>query len=252
MQIDWFTFVVQIINFIILLVLLRLFLYKPVIRVMDERERLISQRLHAAEEARQTAENEANAVREEKQRLQREREALQAQARQEVEKERKAALERVRREAEEMRLRWQRTVAQEKENFLRDLRRRTSALVFTVVRQTLAEMADAELEDRMVRRFIEHLRQLDDDERHAMIAELQRAHNAVVTSAFPLPDDAQQRLNQTIAETLLPEVNVTFMTDPELVAGIELRAHGRVLQWSLGSYLAEVEQTVAEMLENAR
>ena len=48
MQIDWFTVVAQIVNFLILVWLLKKFLYGPIIRAMDDRERRIASRLEEA------------------------------------------------------------------------------------------------------------------------------------------------------------------------------------------------------------
>ena len=50
MQIDYFTIIAQIINFLILVFLLRHFLYRPVITAMDEREQKMVSRLKDAEQ----------------------------------------------------------------------------------------------------------------------------------------------------------------------------------------------------------
>lgn len=61
MQIDYFTFAAQIINFLVLVFLLRHFLYRPVIRSMKEREQKISDQLKDAEEKRIQADQLAEA-----------------------------------------------------------------------------------------------------------------------------------------------------------------------------------------------
>ena len=50
MLFDPFTMIAQLINFVVLVVALRHFLYKPVIDAMDERENKIAQRLTDADE----------------------------------------------------------------------------------------------------------------------------------------------------------------------------------------------------------
>ncbi|MEZ4640979.1 MAG: hypothetical protein R2856_39490 [Caldilineaceae bacterium] len=66
MLIDWFTVIAQIINFVVLLLLLRRFLYGPIIRAMDEREHHIAEELAAAECKQQQAEQEARHYRQER------------------------------------------------------------------------------------------------------------------------------------------------------------------------------------------
>ena len=52
MTFDWFTFIAQLINFALLLVLLRVFLYRPVLDVMEQREKQLTDLWQAAEAAR--------------------------------------------------------------------------------------------------------------------------------------------------------------------------------------------------------
>jgi len=48
MEINWFTVIAQIVNFLILVWLLKRFLYKPVLKAIAEREQKIASRLDAA------------------------------------------------------------------------------------------------------------------------------------------------------------------------------------------------------------
>ncbi len=53
MKIDWFTLIAQVINFLILVWLLRRFLYKPILKAVDEREKKIASQLKDAETIKQ-------------------------------------------------------------------------------------------------------------------------------------------------------------------------------------------------------
>ncbi len=55
---DWFTVVAQIINFLILVALLKRFLYGPIIRAMDRREAEIASRMDAASDKTADAEKQ--------------------------------------------------------------------------------------------------------------------------------------------------------------------------------------------------
>jgi F-type H+-transporting ATPase subunit b len=61
--IDWFTVAAQIVNFLILMALLKYFLYDRVVKAMDEREEKIHSRLQQAESLRQEAEREREVYR---------------------------------------------------------------------------------------------------------------------------------------------------------------------------------------------
>jgi len=59
MNIDWLTVAAQVVNFLILVYLLKRFLYKPVIAAMDRREARIRDRLEKAREREQEAQSRA-------------------------------------------------------------------------------------------------------------------------------------------------------------------------------------------------
>ena len=80
MEIEWFTFAAQIINFVILVALLKRFLYGPVLRMMDQREQRIAERMNDAERTRREADEEAEQLRRQQQQLEHQRETLLVQA----------------------------------------------------------------------------------------------------------------------------------------------------------------------------
>jgi len=83
-NIDLFTLVAQIVNFLILLVALKLLLYGRIVRVMDEREERIAARLNEAEQREQQAEGEKASYQEKRREVEQEREAILAEARDEA------------------------------------------------------------------------------------------------------------------------------------------------------------------------
>ena len=70
MIIDWYTIMFQIVNFLILVFLLRYFLYGPIIRAMDEREQTIMQREEKAAAQKLEAENETRSYHQKSEKLQ--------------------------------------------------------------------------------------------------------------------------------------------------------------------------------------
>ena len=96
MLINWFTVLAQIVNFLILVVLLKFFLYDRIIKAMDEREAKIRARLNEAKAKAKEAEQEADAFRSRNKELENKREAMLAQAKEEAEAHRKALTEQAR------------------------------------------------------------------------------------------------------------------------------------------------------------
>ena len=58
MLIDWFTVIAQVINFLVLVVLLKRFLYKPILDAIDQREKRIASALAEADAQKVEAKKE--------------------------------------------------------------------------------------------------------------------------------------------------------------------------------------------------
>jgi F-type H+-transporting ATPase subunit b len=251
-QIDWFTVFAQIVNFLILVLLLRRFLYRPILNAMAEREQKIADRLEQAKKERATAVAEIETYRQKNADFEQEREAMIRQAQTEVADRRQAWLREARDEVSETRTRWQKALAEEKEAFLQNARQQAGLQTYQVIRQALADLADAELEAQLVSVFLARLAALPAEDAEAIRAALE-GETAVLTlnSGFDLDDNQRKALSQGIATQFSNGHTLRFQTTPDLICGLELVAPGHKVAWSLASYLDELEEALLDTLANA-
>lgn len=255
MLIDWFTVIAQIINFLILVVLLKRFLYRPVMQAMDERTKAIADRQAEAERKQQEAEQEAAAYRTRTRDLESQRETMLAGIQQDVDVYRKDHIDRARDEIEAIRARWHETLLHEQHAFLQDLRQQSVRQIYAIARRVLKDLAEEELEHRIAETFITHLRGLSEKERQEISMLLQRPDQTVVIrSAFEPAPDMRQRIIQSIRELdaagrSAQERNVAFSTAPDLVCGIELKIGGYKIAWHVDDYLETLESQISKTLE---
>lgn len=241
MLIGWFTVIAQIVNFVVLVLLLKRFLYGPIIRAVDERQASIARQLDAAEQKRKEASLEAETYRQKNRELELGRDDLLREARAEVETWRKEMMHKAHREVEEAKAHWYRALEQEQEAFLRDLHQHTCHQACVIARQALTEIADTGLERHVIRVFVERLSTLPRDELAAMTDHQEPGQELVVTSAFELPEEARRQVQAAVQEHLDYDSGLRFETSPDLICGIELRTHGHRLAWSLADYLDALE-----------
>ncbi|MFH1484512.1 MAG: F0F1 ATP synthase subunit B [Chloroflexota bacterium] len=252
MQIDWFTLIAQIVNFMILVYLLKRFLYGPIIRAMDKRQEEINSRLSEAERERERAKQEAAHYQQQRQELEATREHMLADARRDVEAQRKELLNEARIEVENTQRRWQEAIQRDRESFLRELRQAATEQLMEIVRLALRDMADAGMEERMVDVFTRRLRELDAGDKET-IAEAIREHGGEVEirSAFELPRDIRDNLTSIAGKHFADggKLHAHFETSPELVSGIELQVGGYRIGWSIESYLEALEERLVQALD---
>ena len=250
MQIDWFTLVAQIINFLVLVGLLKHFLYDRILGVADDREAQIANRFEEAEEAKQAAHEEAESYREKRRDLENEREQLITEAREEAAARRQELLKEARHEVEETQAQWYGAVQRDKDLFLQDLRKRAGQQIYEVARRALADLADAELEQHIVEAFIQRIVELDDDEREVIAKSIGEAgKNVVIRTAFEMPKETRQTLVGSIQDQWGDGVEGQFETSPDLIAGIELQADGYQIAWGLQDYLTGLEENMSQAFE---
>ncbi len=249
-MIDWFTVVAQIVNFLILIALLKYFLYGRIIKAMEQREKAIKAQWDEARQQRDDAENELNAAREMNRQLDEHREQLLGEVRDEVEQHRRQLTAKVRGEVDELRERWSDSIEEETESFLRDLRRRASEEVCAIARRALADLAGANLEGQIVEHFLQRVQRLGDSERQAVISSLREGDRvAVVQTTTELTDDLQHAITTTLKQQFIDGLEVHFEQTDDLLCGIALQTNAHKLAWDLRDYLISLEQEIQQTLE---
>ncbi|WP_287604067.1 hypothetical protein [Thiothrix sp.] len=252
MLIDWFTVAAQVVNFLILMWLLKRFLYQPVLDAIDAREERLTQQMQAAQDAQSAAAAERNEYERRNAELAQQQAGLLAQATADAEATRLRLLEAARNETANLRNQWQEALLKEQQSLTQGIANRTRQEVFAITRKTLADLADTGLEARMVAVFIDRLQTLGMAEKVQMCTPAgQKACQIVIRSAFLLPPSEQKALAQTVRGLLPIQPSIRFELEPELLSGIELISNGHKLEWSIAEYLAALEASIGELIRTA-
>ena len=249
MPIDWFTVVAQAINFLILVWLLKRFLYKPILHAIDEREKGIAAQLAQAEAKKAEAQKERDDFQHKNEAFDQERAALLKKATDEANGERQRLLDEARKDADSLRAKRQDALRNEQRNLSQEIIRWTQKEVFAITRKTLADLATTSLEERMGDVFVQRLRALTGAAKEQLAAALKTSTQpARVRSAFDLPPEQHAAIQKALNETFSADIHIQFETVPELVSGIELSTNGQKVAWSIADYLATLEKSAGELL----
>lgn len=248
MLIDPFTTLAQIVNFLILVALLKHFLYGPITRAMAQREQTIANRLEQAALEETSAQQEAERLRHMQQDFAAHRNERLAQMRSQLQEQRLTLLKQAQDEVGDAKALWYQALEQEKAGVLRTFRQQAAYQLAQTVRQVLTDLADAGLEQQVLATFLKRLGQLPESEQQILNTALIQADGVpiVIRSSFPLKEVTQAAVTAGVqAAAAGPMPTLQFETDPALGCGIELRAPGYKLNWNLAAYLDNLEQTLA-------
>jgi F-type H+-transporting ATPase subunit b len=247
--IDWFTVGAQALNFLVLVWLLKRFLYKPILDAIDAREKRIAKELADAAAKQAEAEKQRDDFEHKNEEFDQQRAALMSKTAEEAKAERQRLLGEARKAADALTAKRMEALRSDAQSLNHEIRRRAQREVFAIARKALADLATTSLEERLGEVFTRRLRELDEKAKKQLADALETASGpACVRSAFELPTEQRAVLQNALNETFSAEVQLRFETAPELVSGIELTTNGQRLAWSIADYLESLEKVVAEAL----
>lgn len=232
---------VQIFNFAIIFVILRAWVYKPILGLLERRRTAIAQGLEdarIASEARQNAEQEAEKViseaqskasqiiREASERAEAQGRDLLVEAEAEAAKKREEALA---------------DVEQERDRILSELRSQVGALAMAAAQKLVGASLDEQRQRTLIDEFFSGVKSGE-------VIILERAEisgaSAEVTSALPLTEKEKESVKQDVLSKVGDQATVTFRVDPGILGGLIIRVGDKVLDGSVSGQLESMRQSL--------
>jgi F-type H+-transporting ATPase subunit b len=233
--------IVQILNFAILFVVLRAWVYKPIVGMLEKRRQAIEQGL---EDAKVAAEARANA--------EKAAEDLLAEARKEASRLVRAATERAEQAAAEVKAQAEHeaeearkaTLAEGeklKEQALGELRGQVAALAIAAAQKIIGEALDDRRQRALIQEFFSGV-----TKGKVVVLEGQalKGESAEVTSALPLTPEEQAIVKKEIVDKLGAEIEPSYRIDPSILGGLVVRVGDRVIDGSVAARLTSLGQNL--------
>ena len=236
MELSWSTFVLEIINFLILVWILKHFFYKPVLDVIAKRRSEIDDSLNSAETLHADAEKLRKQYEGRLADWDHERQQARIALNQELDAERAKKIEQLQTELEQMREKTRVVEARHQAVARRKIEETALKQAARFASRLLAQASGAETEANLVDMVITELSRLPSER----ITDLRNSYGkapdtALVVSAHRLPDGLRQRLEQELKTVISPELNVQFEQNSALLAGVRIS----VGAWVLGANLRD-------------
>jgi F-type H+-transporting ATPase subunit b len=249
MLIDWFTVAAQAVNFLVLVWLLKRFLYQPVLDAINTREQRIALQLADSASKEAAASKERDDFSRKNTEFDAQRAALLAKASAEAKTELQRLLEQAHKEADALHARLEEALRTDRARLGDEISRGTRDEVFAIARKALTDLATLSLDDVMARAFIQRLAGLNPADKTLLAAAVESAgRTAIVRSAFELPAAQRTGIEQALAGICRAAPRISYETEPGLISGVELSAGGRKFAWSIADYLGALEKSVGALL----
>ncbi len=238
MEINWFTVIAQIVNFLILVWLLKRFLYKPVLEAIDEREQKIALRLEEAASKKAEAKKDQDLFRQKNEAFDKERSEKLQIVREEVNSEKERLFEEVREESTALRSKFEDSLKQKQQELTDTLKRKTKDAVFSIAGKTLSDLGNAKLEDQIINVFINKINTLNDRDKIKFRDALNDNHAPILMkSVFKLSTSAKQELEKAIGTIVQKQLDFNYKLEADLISGITVETASYQMSWNIDSYL---------------
>lgn len=232
---------VQILNFALVFIVLRAFVFKPIMDLLDKRRKSIAQGLQDAQvaaEARANAEKDAQEIltkaqaeanqniREATERAEVVSKEIMAQAESDAAKAREAALA---------------DAGLERDRMLADVRGQVAALAMAATHKLIGDALDDKRQRALIDEFFSGVKSgevvvLEDTGLSGVSAE--------IISALPLTEEEKEIVRQDITSKTGSQT-VTFRVDPSILGGLVVKVGDKVLDGSVSGQLESLQQSLS-------
>lgn len=240
MQFDWTTFILEVLNFLVLVWILKRLFYKPVLGVLDARQAKVQAELDQAAKAQAEGDALKQQYAERLDQWQQEKAQLRAQLETELNQQRSAGLGRLRAElaADEAKAHMRNTAQLAEREAA--LRREADSSAYANAGKLLQRLATPALTEHIAAIMIEDLANLPPAQQQLLLDAVQSSGaeiSAEVVSAHPLSATTQEAISAALTQAAGCTVKLATRTDPGLIAGLRIAVGACLLHANLAEEL---------------
>ncbi|HKM99013.1 MAG TPA: F0F1 ATP synthase subunit delta [Candidatus Binataceae bacterium] len=243
MNFSWWTFALQAVNFLILIWLLRRFLFKPVAAIVARRKEEIARGMTEVAAEKQKALNMQRDLQAQLASIDAERQKALEEQRAQLVDERNKMLDEARTGAEKLRSQAAARLSEERAAATQELFAQTIELAAKLAERLLRELSVTSLDHAFLTRVLDYLDHLPAQERDALASHLGET-SVEVTTAHPLDAGEEAQWREQLAKRIGAEAGMRFRADPALIAGAEITFPNAILRFNWRDALATAAKEI--------
>lgn len=240
MQFDWTTFVLEIINFLVLVWLLARFFYRPVLRILDDRKSRMEAEMALARQTQQDAETLKQQYAAQLADWHQEQEKARQQLELALARQKEQGLQAIQHQISDEMAKMQAREAAQAASRTAQLQQQAQDTAFDMAAVLLQRLGSAPLTARIFQLFLEDLAGLAPEETSAL-RDAARAtpENTILRAevAHALEPGQEEALAQALSALSGRSLRVACTMNPELIAGLRMAIGGYVLHANLADAL---------------
>lgn len=242
MQLSWTTFFFEIINFLVLVWILKIFLYQPILKVLSDRRAFIDNSLAEAKTLRQQATELEKKYQTRLDDWELEKQKLLDQLQQQIQIERSSQFEQLAQQLSEEREKAAVIEQRQQVETIKQYQQKSHTQGARFASRLLTSIASPELENRLIDTFINHMNNLSEDTSSALTSACESIDTITVTSAYALTESQQQMISKTLNTLCQKKLEYSYLQAAELLAGLKIGIGAWVLRFNLQDELSSFSE----------
>ncbi len=244
MKFNIWTFLFQVINFLVLLFILKRVLYKPIREIIEKRRSLIRQRIEDAEKTKKEALELKDGYRNEMDKLHELKYRMLEKMNEEVEQERKKLIGRAEEEAASVIEKERAVFDTEKARHEAELKDKAIEAVTFFAANLLKDVSDEDLHKAIYEKLFRELQGIASH--MPEIKEKDRPLTVDLITAYPLSETEKRRFRESIESLLSQSVLLNTTIDTSLIAGAKVKFYDMVYDLSLSGRIKKLALKLKE------
>ena len=253
LNLDLVTIIFQVVNFVVLVVLLNHFLFRPLLRRAAQRAAEKERTLQELTEERQNVASLRAELEQRLSQVEEEGRKIIVQAQEQAESERQELLKRARSEVEQILLEAHADAYRVRQQAMREFHEQLLDAILEISGSVISRVVPPEVHDALVTQLSERIWEMGRTEMQRVEAFRRslgaREPVAYITSARELSTEQRGQMARTLTALADRHVNMELKTDPELVAGVRVRLGDMLIDNSIAGQLSELRAQVSAALE---
>ncbi|TAK64740.1 F0F1 ATP synthase subunit delta [Methylobacter sp.] len=234
MEFNLSTFVLEIINFLILIWILQRLFYKPLMEVIAKRKLFIDQSLSDAKNLQQQAEQQFNLYENRQKLWEQEKQTAITALHRQLEAERKEHLDKLNADLEQERQKAKVLLSKQQRELQQQTEKQALRNAAKFAGMLLQQSAGSELEARLFAMLISNLTTLPEACKQSLTTlGTKKSVPIKITSAYPLTAEMRHQLEQKLGELINNQINFQYHQDEALIAGLRMDIGAWVLNANL-------------------
>ncbi|MDN3514763.1 MAG: F0F1 ATP synthase subunit B [Candidatus Brocadia sp.] len=245
MKFNIWTLLFQIINFVVLLFILKRILYKPVREIIEKRRGLIAKTVGDAEKTKKEAQELKEKHEKELEKLKELQNQMLEQTKEEALKDRNKLLREAEKDAAKIIEKEKALFDAEKRRVEAELKNKTIELVSVFASNLLGDISDEDLHKAILRKLMKENGEIVSG--ISKIKEKSETLNIDLISAYPLKTDEVKIFQENLESHIAKKVNINTTVDKALIAGLRVKACDMIYDSSLAGQVNALASRLKEI-----